>query len=43
MQQWIYTMTADDATINVISRIHDFPLQKPLLEAFKFIYSLKMI
>ena len=23
------TMTADDATMNVISRIHDFPSQKP--------------
>ena len=23
------TMTADDATMNVISRIHDFPSQNP--------------
>ena len=37
------TMTADDATMNVISWIHDFPSQNPFLEAFKIINILKII
>ena len=42
MQQWI-TMTADDATMNMIILIHVFSFLKPLLKAFKFIYILKII
>ena len=41
MQQWI-TMTASDATINVIIRIKKISFLKPLLEAFKLIYILKV-
>ena len=38
------TMTADDATMNVISWNHDFfSLSKPILEAFKIINILKII
>ena len=36
-------MTADDATMNEIIWIHVFPILKPLLEAFKSIYILKII
>ena len=43
MQQWI-TMTADDATMNVIIKDLNshFSFLKPLLD-FKFIYILKII
>ena len=37
------TMTADDATMNVISWNHDFLSKKPILEAFKIINILKII
>ena len=37
------TMTADDATMNVISWNHDFSFSKPILEAFKIINISKII
>ena len=41
--QELITLTADDATMNVIIWIHVFPSWKALLEAFKFIYILRII
>ena len=42
MQQWI-NMTADDETMNVIIWNSRFCFLQTLLEAFKFIYILKII
>ena len=42
MQPWI-TKRANDAAMNIVNWIHVFPSEIPFLEAFKFIYILKII